>query len=350
MKRGLAIPCGLLLFGLAVASGLKSRPAAPLALPIQTVAASATGIEVVLNDEYVPPLLGIFDEEDVATPGPFGALATVSLEEPSPLPMEVLRSTAWPAPRPDIMLTGGYDTPNPAPFSATPKLPGQGSVGTSTIIPDLFDTQSSVGLVGPTSAPSTISRPSDNLIRPKPFGIDNLSSMVRTQPGEPPLAGNQVVPVPVPASPGPTAVVATPVPSIIQGIPYNLAEFTGCGCEPRVGPACGCSARMPHGCACGHQVPLCCQSFSNCCQTPVCSYRVIECSSCCSGEGHWRPFSKLKNWFRGGQKSCGSCFEDCSFDGCSSNKPLFGRFRGLFHKSRGDDCSFVEPCEMGCIR
>ncbi len=355
MKRGLAIPCGLLLFAIAVGSFLTSRPAGPIAAPTKTITAAAP-IEVARNDDYVPPLLGIFDDQEMAAAGPLSELASVSFEEPRLLPLEVLRQTDWPSAQPDMLQTVGYDNPIPLPFNATPKSPSSLGQGSSTIIPDLMDTQSSTGLLGQAPTTSISSRPPENLIRPKPLMMDNPSSMARFQTAEPPLAGspnNILVPLPTPQAP-PAAPPLPPAisPPAVQPVPANIAEYTGCGCEPRVGPACGCGARIARGCGCGfmREAPsCCCQSFSSCCQPCTSCYEVVECGSCCSGGGHWRPFARLRGLFHKEQKGCCACdcFDDGGFESCGScRKPLFSRFRSLFHKSRNDGCIYEEPC--GC--
>ncbi len=358
MKRGLAIPCGLLLFAIAVASFLTSRPAGPIATPTKTTATSAP-LEVAQKDDYIAPLLGIFDDQEMAAAGPFSELASVSFEEPRLLPLEVLRQTDWPSAQPDILQTVGYDNPVPLPFNATPKSPSSLGQGSSTIIPDLTDTQGSAGLLGPAPSIGISSRPPENLIRPKPLMMDGPNSAARLQTAEPPLAGspNILVPTPAPQVPlagAPLSPAMTPLaaPPGVQPVPANFAEYTGCGCEPRIGPSCGCGARIAGGCGCNsvRQAPsCCCQSFSSCCRPSIRSYEVVECKNCCSNDSHWRPFARLRSLFHKEQKGCSACdcFEDGGFDcGNSCHKPLFSRFRSLFHKSRNDGCIYEEPC--GC--
>ena len=351
MKRGIAIPCGLLLFAIAVAPFLTSRPTAPaitrnnnnnnVALP--------AAVEVAQNDDYLPPLLGIYDDQELAAPSPFNSLATVSFDEPRMLPAEILTKTDWPAAQPDSLLRVGYDNPVPPPFIPIPKNPGQ----TSSVMPDLFEAPSTAGQSNQAPAQSVNSRAPENLIRPKPLAMDTPSSVARFQAAEPPLAGQPNTPAPL-AQPqlmlqAPPAAVPAPAP--IQPVPANLAEYTGCGCEARMGADCGCGARAMsgRGCRAYQQTPLCCQSFTTCCQPCVSCCDVIESPCCGGGNGHWHPFSKLRSLFHCEQKGCGTCgpWDDCGCDECgSSHKPLFSKLRGLFHKNRGE-CAYVESAGCG---
>ena len=360
MKRGLAIPCGLLLFAIAVAPFLTSRPTAPAITRNQNTVARVAAIELAQNDDYLPPLLGIFDDQEVAAPGPFNSLATVSFDEPRMLPVEILTKTDWPAAQPDLLQRVGYDNPVPPPFVPIPKNPGQ----TSSIMPDLFDTPSTAGLSNQAPTQNISSRAPENLIRPKPLTMETPSAVVRFQANEPPLASQptpvaplaqpQLLSQPAPGMAPAPGVVPIPGPAPIQPVPANLAEYSGCGCEARIGRGCaGCGARSASACGCNsfRQAPLCCQSFATCCQPCVSCCEVIE-SPCCSGGSHWRPFSKLRSWFHGEQKGCGSCgpWDDCGSDECgSSRKPLFSKFRNLFHKNRGESI-YVEPGDCGgCV-
>ena len=98
MKRALAIPLGLSLFALAVASFVISRPAGKVNAPATPVAAvKAATIEVAQNDDYLPPLLGIFDDQDLLAPTAMEEVAEASFERPNLLPVEILRQVAWPA-------------------------------------------------------------------------------------------------------------------------------------------------------------------------------------------------------------------------------------------------------------
>ena len=352
MKRGLAIPCGLLLFAIAVAPFLTSRPTAPAITRNKISVAVPAAIEVAQNDDYLPPLLGIFDDQELASPSAFNSLATVSFDEPRMLPVEILTKTDWPSAQPDMLLRVGFDNPVPPPFIPIPKSPGQ----TSSIMPDLFEAPSTSGLSNQAPTQSISSRAPENLIRPKPLVMDTPSSVARFQATEPPLAGQPNVPAPL-AQPqlvpqAPPGAMPVPGPAPIQPVPANLAEYTGLGSEARMGAGCGCGARTASACGCHsyRQAPLCCQSFTTCCQSCAPCCEVIESPCCGGGNSHWRPFSKLKSWFHCEKKGCGSCgpWDDCGSDECSSSrKPLFSRFRGLFHKNRGESI-YLESGDCGC--
>ncbi len=353
MKRGLAIPIGLSLFGLAVASFVGTRSANQAIVPTQAIsAAPIASIEVAANDDYLPPLLGIYDDQELAVPGAFAQLTSLTEEAPRPLSLEVLRQASWPVAQPGILMQVGYDNPMPLPLSPSPKVGSAMGSSTSILIPDLSDGPSPSSAAIPSlnsSAPPTSPAPprfGDSLIRPKPLTMETPNNLTRFQVAEPPLAG--VPQSPLPPAPGQGMPVPAPGAAPLQPTPANLAEYTGCGCQPRLGASCGCHARM--GSPCGYETPLCCQSFSNCCQSSCCGGQIIETSPCCGSESKWRPFSKIRGWFRGESKGCCGGFEEACCDPCSSaRKPLFNRIRGLFHKS-GDGCCFVEPCEIGCSR
>jgi hypothetical protein len=353
MKRGLAIPIGLSLFGLAVASFVGTRSADRSVVPTQNVAAApaASSIEMAANDDYLPPLLGIYDDQELAVPGAFAQLTSFSEDAPRPLSLEVLRQASWPAAQPGILMQVGYDNPLPLPMSPSPKVGSALSSNTSILIPDLSDPPSSAGSVIPpltTSAPITISAPprfSDSLIRPKPLSMEDPNHLSRVQAAEPPLAGAQ----PSTALAAPTQVIPSPAPvaAPLQPTPVNLAEFTGCGCQPRIGHT---QFGSPCASYCVSETPLCCQSFTTCCQSSCCGGQIIEYPTCCDSQSKWRSFSKIRGWFHGESKGCCGCFEEVCCAPCgSSRKPLFNRFRGLFRKN-SHECCCVEPCEIGSAR
>ena len=355
MKRGLAIPIGLSLFGIAVASFVSTRSAEKAIVPTRAVAVAPASIEVAANDDYLPPLLGIFDDQEVAVPGALAQLTAFSEGAPRPLSIELMRQVSWPSAQPGMLMQVGYDNPLPLPLTPSPKLGSGIGSSTSILIPDLSDpTGSSSGSVIPpmtTSTPIPNSAPpsfrDSGLIRPKPLTMETSSSLPRV--GEPPLAGAQSNPLPpMPGEPIPAPAQAV---APLQPTPAaNLSEYTGCGCQPRIGPSGGCHAQIASPCAssCVYETPICCQSFSSCCQSSCGGCQVIEYPTCCGCETKWRPFSKIRGWFRGEQKGCCGSFEEVCCDGCGSGrKSLFSRFRGLFHKNR-DECGFVESCEIGC--
>jgi hypothetical protein len=254
-------------------------------------------------------------------------LATVSFDEPRMLPVEILTKTDWPAARPDMLLTVGYDNPVPPPFIPIPKNPGQ----TSSVMPDLFEAPSTSALSNQAPGQNISSRAPENLIRPRPLTMESPNSVARFQGNEPPLAGQANIPAPL-AQPQilpqtPPGVVPVPAPAPIQPVPANLAAYAGCGCEARIGVGCGCGARAASGCGCHsfRQAPLCCQTFATCCQPSVSCCEVIESPCCSGGNSHWRPFAKLRSW---------------------SHRSLFSKFRGLFHKNRAE-CCYSEPGEYG---
>ncbi len=360
MKRALAIPLGLSLFGLAVASFAISRPANKVpAASMPVAAATSSTVEVAQADDYLPPLLGIFDDQDLVVPTALEEVAGAGFERPNLLPAEILSQAAWPAAQASDLLTVGFDNPLPIPMNSTPKIVLPGS--SSLLIPEQLDTQSTSGYQPTSPAAAVTPRLSDNMIRPKPLAMD--IPLARIQPTEPPLAGSQNIPAPAnanPALPVPASIQATPVQPVpattpIQATPAqsilarNLSDYTGCACEPRVGTGCGHRSRFfggREGC-CANETPLCCQSFANCCQSSS-GCQVVEISNCCSEEKKWHPFAKLRGWFRS-KRGCDCCEESC-FECDSGRKPLFNRIRGIFHKGWRDDCTFVEPFGCGTVR
>lgn len=410
MKQRHGITLGIVLLGIGIAPfwlGKGVPMAAKVSIPAERETAAAA-VATVASDDYVPPLLGISDEDLVTSPT-INALVSLTEtgpdeEEPGRLAFAGLYLPRLPV-APSLLLVGA-DAPRLTPLPVT---------NPPTVVPNLFGgpvldlTIPPAGDTGRT-VPAQAATPSINYPRPLPAA--GVAA---------PASGAVLAPAPAPETPcGTPAAAAVPARTLVLwqgGVAYAVqATPVQQGCDAAygpgfagyyAGPGCGgygapfgagpgfagayCGAQSgcgSYGCICGRNcgggcccassccMPNCCQQSccmpsccpqsccmpsccpqtccTPCCSTPCCM--PVCCDTGCCGPKKCGFFCRLKDWFCC-RKSNYCCYDPCCSPCCE--QPRCGLFSKWKCKqsccstpvySCGDCCypSCCSPCSYDC--
>jgi hypothetical protein len=159
MKHRLGMTAGVVLLGIGVAPFWMGKSTATSHPALETAALKVSGTNPVLvasGDDYIPPLLGFFDDDLVDNPrlNPMLALTGGLTDDDEPARLTFLADYVPRMPAaPGLLLVGGYDVPRLAPF------PNPGSSGLNLFGANQLDPTGGPSLDNPNRAMAQGPRP-----------------------------------------------------------------------------------------------------------------------------------------------------------------------------------------------